>query len=135
MRSMTRAFVLVLLPALATADEVGMIRLAGTPEQIGTAWGELNREIIARDLQADYLERAAAAGISEETLLERSAAYVAIAKKYAPHWLEESRAIARAAGVPKDLYLDGAVRDRFLHECTSYAVSRDHARDGAILVW
>ncbi len=135
MRLMTWAFVLVLLPALATADQVGMIRLAGTPEQIGTAWGELNREIIAGDLQADYLDRAAAAGISEETLLARSAAYVEIAERYAPHWLEESRAIARAAGVPEDLYLaygDGAVRDRFLHECTSYAVSRDYARDGAI---
>jgi hypothetical protein len=58
----------------------------------------------------------------------------------APHWLQEARAVARAADVPEDLYLaflDGAVRDRFLHEepeeCTSYAVSRDHARDGAIL--
>ena len=113
-----------------------MVQLAGTPEHIGTIWGKMNKEIIVRDMEADYLKRAAAAGISRETLIERSAAYVRIAEKVAPHWLEEARAVARAAGVPEDLYiayLDGAVRDRFLHECTSYAVPRERARDGLIL--
>ena len=86
------------------------------------------------------MKRATAAGISRETLLERSAASVRIIREIAPHWLEEARAIARTACVPEDLYVayfDGVVRSRFLHEepeeCTSYAVSRDHARDGAIM--
>ena len=123
----------------ATA-QVPMIRLAGTPEQIGTIWGEMNKEIIASDIEAAYLKRATAAGISRETLLKRSAASVRIIEEIAPHWLEEARAIARAAGVDEDLYVayfDSVVRSRFLHEdpeeCTSYAVSPNHARDGAIM--
>lgn len=122
------------------AAEVSMIRLVGTPEEIGTKWGEINKKIIASDIEAAYVKRATAAGISRETLLERSAASVRIIEEIAPHWLEEGRAIARAAGVPEDLYiayLDGVVRSRFLHEdpeeCTSYAVSPNHARDGAIM--
>lgn len=128
------AVILTTLPALG--QEMRLIRLAGTPEQIGTAWGELNKDIIVHDMEADYLKRAEAAGISRETLLERAETYVRIVEKIAPHWLVEARATARAAGVPEDLYIayrDGAVRDRFLHECTSYAVSRDAARNGAIL--
>ena len=116
--------------------EMAMIALAGTPDQIGAVWGETNKETIVRDMQADYLERAAAAGISERTLVERSATYVRIAEQIAPHWLAEARATARAVGVPEDLYVayaEEVVRDRFLHECTSYAVSRDHTQDRAIL--
>ncbi|MBL7038935.1 MAG: hypothetical protein ISR77_09915 [Pirellulaceae bacterium] len=116
--------------------EVPMIHLAGTPEEIGTKWGRINKEIILRDLDAAYLKPAAAAGISKETLIERSAAYVRIAAKIAPHWLEQTGAIARAVDVPEDLFLafyGGLSRKRFLHECTSYAVSRDRTRDGVIL--
>ena len=140
MRNTMLLAALVLIPPSAVADDAAMVHLAGTPEQIGTIWGQRNQEIIRRDLDSGYLKRAAAAGISKETLIERSAASVRIMEKIAPHWLEEARAVARAADVPEDLYvafLDGVVRDRFLHEqpdeCTSYAVSRDHARDGAIL--
>ncbi len=126
----------VLTAPFAFAAEMNTVHLVGTPEQIGTIWGKMNKEIIVRDMDAHYLKRAAAAGISRETLIERSAAYVRIAKKIAPHWLAEARAIARAAGVDEDLYIafvDGRSRNRFLHECTSYAVSREHAKDGAIL--
>ena len=128
------AVALTVSPALA--QQMQMIRLAGTPRQIGTNWGKINKKIILRDLDAAYLKPAAAAGISKETLIERSAAYVRIAAKIAPHWLEQTRAIARAVDVPEDLFLafyGGLSRKRFLHECTSYAVSRDHTRDGAIL--
>lgn len=133
----TLLLTLVLLPALpALAQEARMVRLAGSPEQIGTTWGQVNREIILHDFEAAYLEPAAAAGISKETLLERSAAYVQIVAKIAPHWLEESRATARTVGVPEDLFIafyGGVSRKMFLHECTSYAVAREHARDGLIL--
>ena len=122
------------------SSEPAMVRLAGTPEQIGKTWGEMNKEIIKRDVEENYLKKAAEKGISRETLLERSAASVRIIKEIGPHWLVEARAVARAAGVPEDVYIayfDGIVRSRFLdedpEECTSYAVSRDHARDGAIM--
>lgn len=124
----------------AGAEGPALVRLAGTPGQIGTIWGAINKEHIVRDLEAAYVKRAAAAGISRDTLLERSAPSLQIIEKIAPHWLEEARATARAAGVDEELYLaylDGVVRNRFLgedpEECTSYAVSRDHARDAAIL--
>jgi len=141
---------LLLLPAIALttpvacADEARLVRLAGTPEQIGTTWGEMNKDIIVRDIEAVYLKKAAEAGLSREALLDRSAASVRIIREIAPHWIEEGAAIARAAGIDEDLYLafmDGQSRNRFLHddageaivECTSYAVSRDRTRDGAIL--
>ncbi|MBN2452603.1 MAG: hypothetical protein JXR77_19625 [Lentisphaeria bacterium] len=113
-----------------------MIQLAGTPEHIGTLWGRMNGETIVRDMESDYLERAAAAGISRETLLERGETWVRIAAEIAPHWIVEARAVARAAGVAEDLYLayrDGIVRDRFLHECTSYASAPPHTAGGARL--
>lgn len=112
------------------------IHLAGTPEHVGATWGRLHKEVIARDLNADYLERAAAAAISTATLIERAATSLRITEQIAPHWLEEARATARAAGVPEDLYLayrDGIVRDRFLHECTSYASAPPYTRGNAIL--
>ncbi len=145
MRNCTFGMAVVLATAALSvgrgfSEEAALVRLAGTPEQIGTLWGQINRENIVRDLDASYVKKAAAAGISQETLLQRAEVTVRIIEQLAPHWLEEARAAARAAGVPEDLYvayMDGATRDRFLHddpeECTSYAVSRDHARDGAIL--
>jgi len=146
---------IALAAAPSVAEGVSMFRLAGTPEQIGTAWGEINKDIIVRDMDATYLSKADEAGISRETLIARSAVFVRITKQIAPYWLEEAAATARAAGVDEDLYIafiDGQSRNRFLHEdaaavaagdgpaadaaiveCTSYAVSRDHARGGAIL--
>lgn len=117
-----------------------MIRLAGTPEQIGATWGEMNKETIRRDVGENYLKKAVEKGISKETLLKRSAASIRIIEEIAPHWLVEARAVARAADVPEDVYvayLDGVVRQRFLgedpEECTSYAVSPKFTRDGAIM--
>jgi hypothetical protein len=114
------------------SDDVRMVRLAGTPEQIGTTWGEINKQVIARDIEASYLTRAKEAGISRKTLIERSAAALRIIEQIGPHWIEEARAVARAADVPEDLYLaylDGVVRSRFLgeapEECTSYDPSFD----------
>ncbi len=126
----------VLTAQSSAAGESGMIRLAGTPEEIGTAWGKQNKEVILRDLDVAYLKPAAAAGISKETLIERSAAYVKIVEEIAPHWHKETRAIARAVGVPEDIFMafyGGISRKRFLHECTSYAASRGQTQDGVIL--
>lgn len=112
-----------------------MLRLGGSPEEVGRTWGEINRQVIVREVQEHYVKRAAAAGISRDALLERSRAFVRIVQQIAPHWLEEARAVAQAAGIDEDLYiafLGGRPRDLFLHECTSYAVSREHAHQGAI---
>jgi len=90
MRTTWLATAVLLTAPLDAADEARMIRLAGTPEQIGTAWGELNKHLIVRHLEADYGQRAAAAGISKDALLERSAASVKIVEWITPHWLREA---------------------------------------------
>jgi hypothetical protein len=126
----------VLFVSRALAGEVTMIHLGGTPAEIGRTWGEINKKAIAHDIDANYLKKAAAAGISKDTLIERSQAFVRIAKKVAPHWLEEAKAIARAAGIDETLYVSfigGRTRNRFLHECTSYSVSHEHTCGNAIL--
>ncbi len=120
----------------AGAEGLVLVRLAGTPEEVGKTWGEVNKQAIAHDLDVLYLKKAAAAGISEATLVERSKEWARIAGEIAPHWLVEARAIARAAGVDEELYVSfvaGKVRNLFLNECTSYAVSRKHTKGGAIL--
>ncbi|MES2594903.1 MAG: hypothetical protein V4662_06190 [Verrucomicrobiota bacterium] len=118
------------------ADEAAMVTLKSTPEEIGKAWGELNKTIILEDMQKNYLKKASAAKISDETLIKRAEEYVKVAKEVAPHWLTEAAATARAIGVDETLYqafIDSQSRNRFLHECTSYSVSKEHTKDGVIL--
>ena len=135
-RNLLALAVCALLAVQGCERKATMVRLAGTPAEIGRIWGETNKRAIAHDMDVLYLKKAAAAGISEDALIERSQAFIRIAQEIAPHWLEEARAIARAAGVREDLYLSfvaGAVRNLFLHECTSYSVPRQYTLDGAIL--
>ncbi len=125
----------VLAISHAPADEDAMVRLGGTPAEVGATWGRINKGAIAHDMEIHFLRKAAAAQISEQALIDRSEAFVRIAQQHAPHWLDESRAVARAAGVREDLYLAfiaGGPRNLFLHECTSYAVAGELA-GGAIL--
>lgn len=127
--------VICFLTTSLQAEGLELVLLNGTPQQIGERWGATNREAIVQDLQKAYLNPAQQAGISREQLLERTAESLQIIQEIAPHWLEEWRAIARSAGVDEDLYLayvDGQVRNRFLHECTSYAVPRQLTAQGAI---
>ncbi len=118
------------------AADVPMVRLGGTPQEVGRTWGEINKQSITRAVDEYYLKKAAEAGIDKATLIERAKVFVNIAKQIAPHWLEEARAIAKAAGVGEQLYISyiaNSPRSLYLHECTSYAVSRAHAKEGAIL--
>ena len=63
----------------AGAEGLVLVRLAGTPEEVGKTWGEVNKQAIAHDLDVLYLKKAAAAGISEATLVERSMEWARIA--------------------------------------------------------
>ncbi|MEN6498808.1 MAG: hypothetical protein ABFD16_31260 [Thermoguttaceae bacterium] len=126
----------LLLAAEARADEGTMVRLEGTPAEIGRTWGTVNKRTITRDLEAHYLKTAAKKGISEAILLERAKPFTRIVEQISPHWLEEAKAVAQAAGVREDLYLSFVAnrsRNLFLHECTSYSVSREHTRDNVIM--
>ncbi len=123
----------------SVAGDSAMVQLTGTPEEIGTLYGQINAQIIRHDFEEMYLQPAYAAGLTDQDLLDRSAQAVNIIGQLAPHWLTEARAVAAAAGVDQDLYvsyIDGVVRDRFLYplpDCTSYAVSPDYTEGGAIL--
>ena len=136
MRSRHFAFVIcVVLASRAFGGEIPMVRMAGSPAEVGKTWGETNKDVIAQTLKIHYVEKAAAAGISEDVLLDRAKVFLGIVQKIAPHWIEETKAAARAAGVREDLYLAFVAcrpRNLFLHECTSYAVARQYAEGNAI---
>ena len=87
------------LACQSLAEEAAMVRLAGTPAEIGRTLGAMNKRLIAHDLDVDYLRKAAAQKISEQILIDRSKAFVRIVEEIAPHWLEEARAVAQAASV------------------------------------
>lgn len=118
------------------ATAMPAVTLGGSPGEIGTLWGRLNAPAIHADLEQYYLKPAKEAGLSPATLIERSETYAALCARHAPHWLEETRAVAEAAEVDPALYLSftGSVyRSLFTgHECTSYAMSTAFTEDGRI---
>ncbi|MBC8869700.1 MAG: hypothetical protein H8E44_09800 [Planctomycetes bacterium] len=112
------------------------VTLAGTPEQIGSLWGTINREAIREDMDKYYLAVAKNKDIATGALIERSHRFVELVQQFAPHWLTEARAIARAAEVDERVYVSfvaNVYRGLFLHdECTSYAVSPEFTVDHRI---
>jgi len=113
------------------ADLVRCTPLRGTPTEVGTAWGQINRKAIHRDLEEQFLAPARAAGVGEAQLAGQAEVFIRIAQGLAPHWLEECEAIAAAAGVDGGLYtgfVANVYRKLFLApECTSYATRREHS--------
>ena len=112
------------------------IALTGPPEAIGEKWGRINATVIQTDMQKSYVKPAAEKGFSEEALVERGRGFVEICAEIAPHWLDEAKAIAKAARVNPDLYTAyiGTVYRRLWagDECTSYAVSPDYTEENAV---
>lgn len=108
--------------------------LCGTPAEIGERWGTVNRQAIGSAIES-YLARAKKEKVSPATLSERAQVFVEIARQVAPHWIEEARAIATAAGLDAELYLSflaNSPRGIGFHECTSYAVPKEFTLDKAI---
>jgi len=114
------------------------LELSGPPARVGRLWGSTNAQAIAHDLREHYLKPAREEGICDETLVERSQRFIEIAAGIAPWWLEETRAVAAAAGVDGDLYTSfvaGVYRRLYAHpECTSYTVHADYTRDHAVFL-
>jgi len=115
---------------------VQSVRLAGSPAAIGELWGRINATAIRHDLEEYYLKPARTQGLAPEELVRRADKFVELARQLAPHWLVETEAVARAAGVDPGIYLAyvGTVyRELWAgEECTSYAISRQFARDRGI---
>jgi hypothetical protein len=119
-----------------TTESAQGVRLSGSPRVIGRRWGELNAEAIRADMQEYYLRPAEEAGLTHEELLQRAEKATELARRFAPHWIEESEAVAAAAGVDPALYLAyvGSVYRGIWRgdECTSYAVSSEYAEGDRI---
>lgn len=129
--------------------EAPAIELSGSPEEVGTLWGQANRSSIHGDLESLFLAPARERGLTPEVLLARSRRFVEIAEQIAPHWIEEALGIAHTAGVDGELYLAfiaGVYRGLFLHEeegapdpaanedeCTSYTIAPAETAGNAIL--
>lgn len=126
----------VLPPTDNPAPPITAVTLAGTPAEIGALWGRINADAVKHDLEEYYLKPARVRGIAPEELVRRAGAFVELAKRLAPHWLPETEAVARAAGVDPDLYLAyvGTVyRGLWAGEdCTSYAISSRFAHEKGI---
>ena len=108
----------------------------GAPAEIGATWGRINAEAVKHDLEEYYLKPARARGITPKELVLRAGTFVELAKRLAPHWLPETEAVARAAGVDPEVYLAyvGTVyRGLWAGEdCTSYAISPKFAHEKGI---
>ena len=123
---------IVAAEAAEQRDASTAVELRGTPAEIGETWGTVNRQAV-RDAMQRYLAKASTEKLSQETLLRRAEAFVQIAERIAPHWIEEARAIARAAEVDADLYVSfvaNSPRGIGFHECTSYAAAGKFTQGG-----
>ena len=121
-------------------DDIRMVRLAGSPAEIGAHWGRINAPHIQSAL-AGYVERAKSAGLSEEELWRRAQPFLTIVGEIAPHWIEEARAAGQAAEVDGDCYLSflanaprsiGFSDEMPEHECTSYAAAPAVTAEGRV---
>ena len=111
-----------------------MITLSGSPAEVGQLWGEVNREDIVVHLDQFLKLAYDQYGLAQSTLIRRARRYDEVVGELAPHWHEESEAIARAAGVERDLYhafLAGKYRGLlFAGDCSSYAAVGSATADG-----
>lgn len=115
-----------------------MITLTGSPAHIGKLWGQINHRDIEEHLQLFLRLAAERHGLSEAKLIARSRRYDEVVGQLAPHWHEESEAIARTVGVERDLYhalLAGKYRGLlFAGDCTSYAAVGGATSDGRTIL-
>ena len=76
-----------------------LLRLGGTPREIGLAHGSLCASRIAR-VWALYARIFGAVGVTEDEMPAIGARFAAAIGAYAPPLLEEIEAVAEGAGVP-----------------------------------
>lgn len=110
-----------------TADILEPVVCSGTPEEIGTAFGSINAEMIRRHV-ADFMDTCIEHGLDEAKVVEKSARGLDIMRLLAPWWEAELNALAEAADIRPDVYKAfsiGKYRSLFFGapECTSYAAT------------
>jgi len=81
------------------------ICLEGTPAQVGTAFGASNRRDVARGVEAYYRAMQEERHRGPAAVRAAGETYLRLVAQFAPHWLTEAEALARAAGVEPERYL------------------------------
>ena len=114
-------------PSPLSDDILEPIVSTGTPEQVGTAFGEVNAAVIRKHL-AEFLHSCHTEGLDDAAAVGKSDAGLTIVRTLAPYWEPELDAIAEAAEVSPELYKAfciGKYRRLFFGEpeCTSYAAT------------
>lgn len=133
-------------PGIPRLEHVEMIRIAGSPQEIGRIRGQIEGEGIRRAVD-NYLNKARREDVSMETLQFYAAPGIERTAQIAPHWLDEMRVKAETAGVDHDLYITYVFSNLIFtgrgagwremctelpHECTSYAATGPVTENGGI---
>ncbi|MCE5217653.1 hypothetical protein LLH03_11575 [bacterium] len=120
------------------ADDRATVNLTGTPDELGRLWGEINGPDLRTHLDQFLQVALSEHGLDEEALIRRSGPYCDMVAEWAPHWLVEADAVARAAGLDLALhraFMAGKYRGLlFCEECTSYAAVGSATLDGRPLL-
>jgi len=120
----------------AGPGEQETVALAGDPAEVGRRFGRLNAVDI-RSHVIGILDTWRERGLSDPERDERTGPLMRFIARFAPAWMDEIEATARAADVPVDEYLAflaGKYRDVFfVDECTSFAAVGSASADGATL--
>jgi hypothetical protein len=133
-------------PKIPRITEVEMLRIAGSPQQIGRIRGEYEGANIRKAVEA-FLAAATREQVPMQTLEFYAQPGIERVGRIAPHWLQEMKAMADTAGVDPDLYLTYMYSNllftsrgkgwrelctEFPHECTSYAATGPVTEDSGI---
>ncbi len=113
--------------SIETIDGITVVRVRGTPKEMGTQAGTLLKEKI-RILLSDYLG-AVLPGDRSFPLLAARQMEAHIPARYR----EEMKALADAAGVPYDDLLVGNVMVELFQQCSTAVVSGKRAEGGTLL--
>jgi len=133
----TALFALLLFAPLASAQPRDSVLLEGTAVEVGTKWGQVNKESILKAYNA-YIERTKG---KEEQLRKFARLSVELSNKIdCAYWIDELNAIADVAGIDRELYIAftfGRYRDLAVQYagagCTSLAVTPPATKDGQII--
>lgn len=110
-----------------------LIRLDGPARDVGAAFGEANAAEIREDVDRFFTEARDKEGLAARALVAAGAGYIALVERYAPHWLDEADALARAAGVEPERYLTyqgGKYRGINRPECFTWYAPPDWCMNG-----
>ena len=129
--------VLLSTSAFAAAPSEEVMFLQGSAVEVGTMWGEVNRDSILKAYNT-FISRAEG---KEDALRRFAKLSIDLSKKInCSYWIDELNAIADTVGIDRELYIAftfGRYRDlALLYEgvgCTSFAVAPPATKDGQII--